>query len=68
MCVYLWIGEQANIIEKSKASEIYEWIRSRKDLGCTKPQTLYAIIDNKASSGVVEPTPTSSSYSGGSGR
>jgi supervillin len=45
----LWIGEYANIIEKSKANEIYDWIRVKKDLGIKKTQTACSIIDNKLS-------------------
>ena len=31
--LYLWIGEFANIIEKAKANDIYEWIRYKRELG-----------------------------------
>ena len=51
----LLIGEYANIIEKSKATEIYDWIRLKKDLGFTsnsnnnnKSQISYSIIDSKS--------------------
>jgi supervillin len=44
--VFLYIGENSNIIEKSKANEIYEWIRNRKDLGIHKSQTEFQIIQN----------------------
>ena len=47
--MFLWIGEYSNIIEKSKANEIYDWIRLKKDLGIRKTQTTSAIIDNKHS-------------------
>ena len=46
--MFLWLGENANIIEKSKANEIYEWIRLRKDMGIHKTQTMSHIIDNKS--------------------
>ena len=47
--LFLWMGEYANIIEKSKANEIYDWIRLKKDLGIKKTQTICCIIDNKLS-------------------
>ena len=47
--LFLWIGEYANIIEKAKANEIYDWIRVKKDLGIKKTQTVCSIIDNKLS-------------------
>ena len=50
--LFLWIGEYANIIEKSKATEIYDWIRLRKDLGLNKTQTISAVI----TSGMAEPS------------
>ncbi|XP_071823149.1 uncharacterized protein [Apostichopus japonicus] len=32
--VFLWIGQYANVIEKSKAAEVAQHIQSKKDLGC----------------------------------
>ena len=46
--MFLWIGELANIIEKSKANELYECVRVKKDLGI-KCSTVMTIIDNKTS-------------------
>ncbi|XP_019218502.1 supervillin a isoform X15 [Oreochromis niloticus] len=31
---FIWIGEFANVIEKSKASELANFIQSKRDLGC----------------------------------
>ncbi|XP_041823634.1 supervillin a isoform X3 [Melanotaenia boesemani] len=31
---FIWVGEFANIIEKSKASELASFIQSKRDLGC----------------------------------
>ncbi|XP_021176474.2 supervillin a isoform X4 [Fundulus heteroclitus] len=31
---FMWIGEFANVIEKSKASELANFIQSKRDLGC----------------------------------
>jgi hypothetical protein len=47
--IFLLIGEHANIIEKSKANELYDWIRLHKDLGVSKTQTTGHIIDCKSS-------------------
>lgn len=47
--VFLLLGEYANIIEKSKANEIYDWITDRKDLGLNKLQSQGSIIDCKSS-------------------
>ncbi len=46
--LFLWIGEYANIIEKSKATEIYDWIRLKRDLGI-KAQTICSVINSKCS-------------------
>ena len=45
--VFLYICENANIIEKSKSKEIFEWIRNRKDLGIHKTQTEFFIIQTE---------------------
>ena len=47
--LFLLLGETANIIEKSKANELYDWIRLKKDLGLNKTQSHCAIIDCKSS-------------------
>lgn len=44
--LYLWIGELTNVIEKSKATDIYEWIKSKRDMGI-KSSTKCAIIEEK---------------------
>ena len=41
--LFLWIGEHANIIEKSKANEIYDWIRLKRDLGIKTQTNCYVI-------------------------
>jgi len=43
--LFLWIGDNANIIEKSKANEIYDWIRLKRDLGI-KTQTTFSVINS----------------------
>jgi supervillin len=48
--LFLWIGENANIIEKKKANDIYDWIRFKKDLGFGKSnqkQTNCSIIESQ---------------------
>lgn len=45
--LFLLIGEYANIIEKSKANEIYDWIRLKKDLGL-KTQTTCSVINSRS--------------------
>jgi hypothetical protein len=47
--LFLLLGEHANIIEKSKANEIFDWISDRKDLGLNKLQSKSSIIDCKHS-------------------
>ncbi|XP_071484641.1 uncharacterized protein [Diadema antillarum] len=44
--IYLWIGEYANVIEKSKASEIAQHIQQKRDLGCKAP-TVIEILESK---------------------
>jgi supervillin len=43
--LFLLIGDNANIIEKSKANEIYDWIRLKRDLGI-KAQTTCCVINS----------------------
>eukprot|EP00057_Strongylocentrotus_purpuratus_P006939 XP_011661413.1 PREDICTED: supervillin isoform X1 [Strongylocentrotus purpuratus] len=35
--IFLWIGEYANVIEKSKATEMAAHIQQKRDLGCKAP-------------------------------
>jgi len=49
MRLFLILGETANIIEKSKANELFDWIQQRKDLGLHKSQAECSIIDCKHS-------------------
>ncbi len=49
MRLFLILGETANIIEKSKANELFDWIQQRKDLGLHKTQAECSIIDCKSS-------------------
>jgi supervillin len=48
----LWIGEFANIIEKAKANEIYEWIRNKRDLGLRSSKSV--IIESTRNDAVTE--------------
>ena len=52
--LFLYIGEQANIIEKSKANEIYDYIRARKDLGVHRANTQSCILQNVDLSAAVD--------------
>ena len=47
--LFLLLGEHANIIEKTKANEAYDWIRLQRDLGLNKRQITCAIIDCRTS-------------------
>ena len=46
---FLWIGEHANVIEKAKANEIFDWIKFKKDLGLNRSTCAasFVLIDNK---------------------
>nr|XP_015832064.2 supervillin isoform X1 [Nothobranchius furzeri] len=35
---FMWSGEFANVIEKSKASEMASYVQTKRDLGCKAPQ------------------------------
>ncbi|XP_022111783.1 uncharacterized protein LOC110991023 isoform X2 [Acanthaster planci] len=37
---FLWIGEYSNVIERSKASEIAQFIQTTRDLGCKAPSVV----------------------------
>lgn len=45
--LFLWIGEYSNIIEKSKSNDIYDWIRTRRDLGL-KNNAKCVVMDEKS--------------------
>lgn len=46
--IYVWYGEFANVVEKSKASELAAFIQATKDLGCKSAQHVTEIDERKS--------------------
>ncbi|XP_067938256.1 supervillin-like [Watersipora subatra] len=45
--IFQWMGELANVMERSKAADLATYIMAKKDIGCTMAKTVTVLEENK---------------------